>query len=260
MQVLPPRIRLVVTFLIAIGLPSDARAESPLRVLFVGNSLTATHDLPSIVEALSEAGSKPVETGALVAPNVALEDHWAVGRAQREIESGRWDVVVLQQGPSSLDSSRAHLITWTCRFSELARASGVRPAIFSVWPSKSRHHVHPRVLASYRAAAEHCGALYFPVGDAWANVWSSGPGVELRGPDGFHPSIEGSLLAALAIWAGLTDAEPEALSDRALRRASRSRRLSATTLSELRRAARDAREDAPDPTEPGAPAISIPTP
>ena len=91
--------------LVVAGMPVAASAE-PLRVLFIGNSLTAWNDLPNLFASLAQAGGheRPVARTIAVG-GFSLEDHWNQGDAQKGIATGRWDFVVLQQGPSSLAES-----------------------------------------------------------------------------------------------------------------------------------------------------------
>src|SRR5689334_8700002 len=125
---------------------SGLAADATLRVLFVGNSLTAANDLPALVHALAAVSAGPaIETGAVTAGGYALEDHWTNGDARHALESGDWDVVVLQQGPSSLPDSRANLVEWSKRWADDAQAHNVRPALLTVWPEQYR--------ASYAFAA-----------------------------------------------------------------------------------------------------------
>ena len=79
------------------------------RVLFIGNSLTYTNDLPAMVRVMGESAGTPLVTGMVAEPGMSLEDHWSRGGARAAVASGRWDVVVLQQGPSALPSSRENL-------------------------------------------------------------------------------------------------------------------------------------------------------
>jgi hypothetical protein len=197
-------LRAVLFALVVVVGPFRADAAEPLRVLFVGNSLTYTNELPRIVEALSRGGGMEIEAGMIAFPNAGLEDHWADGRTRREIASKRWDVVVMQQGPSSLASSRANLVEWAKRLAEEARAAGARPALFTVWPDASRRAYLGAVIESYEEAAEACGCELLPVGLAWQEAWKRRARLSLYGADGFHPSEEGSYLAALVIWGGLT--------------------------------------------------------
>ena len=198
---------LILSVVLSTGWLAPAAAGT-LRVLFVGNSLTYSNDLPEMVAALSRGGGVRIETGMIATPDAALEDHWADGRVRQEFASKRWDVVVMQQGPSSLASSRANLVKWAGRLADEARAAGLRPALMTVWPPNARRAYMTEVIESYRTAAEACRCELLPAGLAWHEAWQRSWDLRLYGPDGFHPSVEGSFLAALVVWAGLTSTDP----------------------------------------------------
>lgn len=183
----------------------DAPA-APLRVLFVGNSLTSTNDLPGQVAALAKAGGRRIETGAVVSSGFSLEDHWNQGDAAKEILSGSWDVVVLQQGPSSLPESQVHLRQWAQRFAALARKAGTQPGLLTVWPESYRKSALGAVIASYRKAAAAADTELFPAGDAWRKAWACDRRLALYGSDGFHPSRLGTYVAALVVYGRLLSA------------------------------------------------------
>jgi hypothetical protein len=198
--------------LLLAGVGVSAAAEPPRRVLFVGNSLTAANDLPGLVAALSRAaGRAPLEVARVVRPGFSLDDHWRDGEARRRIREAGWDVVVLQQGPSSLPESRVELVRSTRRFAGEIRKAGALPALYMVWPESRRRHAFGAVAASYREAAQAVDGLILPVGDAWQAAWRRLPEAPLYGPDGFHPSPAGSYLAALTIYASLSAASPVGL-------------------------------------------------
>lgn len=177
------------------------------RVLFIGNSLTEGNELPLIVEALAREGGRALAVDVVTYGGAALEDHWSRGTQGRLASSG-YRFVVLQQGPSALAESRANLREWTRRFDAVIRASGGRTALYMVWPESHRLQAFPDVSASYRLAAEDVEAILLPAGDAWVAAWRAAPGLRLYGPDGFHPTMLGSYLAALTIYGGLTGASP----------------------------------------------------
>ena len=183
---------------------AHAAHASPQRVLFVGNSLTAANDLPATVAALARAAGRPIETDVRAPGGFALEDHWTMTDVQRAIADGHYDVVVLQQGPTSLPESRVNLLEWGRTFSVAIRAAGGRPAFFTVWPESWRSSAFDAVIYSYRATARDNGALLLPAGLAWKNVLRTNRGIKLYGPDGFHPSRLGAYLAAVTIAAGIT--------------------------------------------------------
>lgn len=207
-------LRIAVLAAFALAPAGGAQAEpleskAPLRILFVGNSLTATNDLPALVATLARVTrSSPVEYRAIAPGGVDLSDHWNAGDAPTALASGDWDAVVLQQGPSSLPESQAHLKEWATRFAAAARERGTRPALLTVWPESYRSHALPAVVSSYANAAKAAGAKLLPAGAAWQAAWRRNPRLPLYGPDGFHPSTLGTYLAAMVVLAGLTGEEP----------------------------------------------------
>ena len=176
-----------------------------LRILFIGNSLTATNDLPAVLEAFARAQGVTIESRTVAFANHSLEDHWNRPEARRAIAEGKWDYVVLQQGPSALRQSQRLLHDYTSRFAEEIRRAGARPALFMVWPASGRINDLPRVIESYRTVAEGVDAVLLPVGDAWRRMWERDRAARLYGPDGFHPSGLGTYLSALVMYRQLTD-------------------------------------------------------
>ena len=144
--VIARRLFLVAVVLLAsacLGASAPAAAETPdgrvVRVLFVGNSLTATNDLPAAVAALARASGRPrIEYKTIAPGGVSLEDHWNANTAPAELASGGWDAVVLQQGPSALLESQVNLKEWATRFADAAREHGTRPFLLTVWPESYR--------------------------------------------------------------------------------------------------------------------------
>lgn len=183
-----------------------------LRVLFIGNSLTYSNDLPSVVEAFAKATSQRAFANKTIAfPDFSLEDHWNRNDARKAIVSGEWDFVVLQQGPSASKEGRALLVEYGRRFAEAIRQIGARPAFYSIWPSANRMQDFKGVSESYRQAAEDVDGLVFPVGEAWLGAWKANPSIGLYSADGFHPSPAGSYLAGLVIYQQLYNRSPVGL-------------------------------------------------
>lgn len=189
---------------------SNANAQpKELRVLFIGNSLTYSNNLPAIVAALAEASQqKRFVYKTIALPNFSLEDHWNQGDAQKAIAKDKWDVVVLQQGPSSLPESRELLLEYTRRFAQAIRAVGATPALYMVWPSAARANDFARVMESYQLAAQEVKGILFPVGAAWREAWKREAKLALYTQDQFHPSVMGSYLAALVMYEKLYGKSP----------------------------------------------------
>lgn len=185
-----------------------------LRVLYIGNSLTYTNDLPAMVAALAGQDSQVVSFRTIAMPDFALVDHWNGGSdAVAQIRRGGWDVVVMQQGPSSLPESRIDLIESARAFDREIRSVGARPALYMVWPSSDRRSFFEDVRISYLLAADTVGGVFIPAGEAWTEAWKRDSALLLYSIDGFHPSAIGTLLAAFSVYGRLFDRDVRTLPD-----------------------------------------------
>jgi hypothetical protein len=214
---------LVIASLMLVALPAVAqrsravsRLEDPVRILFVGNSLTSENGLPSIVCRLAYAAGRAAICEAVVGPGFAIEDHLAQGIVQRRLSGERWSYVVMQQGPSALESSRVNLRTFVREIAPLIRDAGAIPVMYAVWPAMNRAIDFPRVSESYRLAAQDVGGMFAPAGDAWLEAWRIDPLLRLYSEDDFHPTYAGSYLAALVIYRVIFGAIPDQFADPAV--------------------------------------------
>jgi hypothetical protein len=178
-------------------------------ILFIGNSYTYENDVPGLVQALAVAAGTPIAVETVANPDYALIDHWNGGSSARsEIAKGGWKYVVLQQGPSSVEVNRDTLRLATQLFAAEARKIGGTTALFSAWPTQDRRVDFPRAIESYRIAAGDVGGVFLPVAGAWLAAWDRDPTIALYANDGLHASPAGSYLAALVIFAKLTQKSP----------------------------------------------------
>lgn len=172
-----------------------------LRALFIGNSLTYTNDLPGVVQALADSldVERPFWFRSAVAANYSLEDHWLTRASHDALARDTFDVVIMQQGPSSLPENQVHLREWAERWAEPIREAGAEPAMYMVWPDATRRFAFEAVSDAYTGAADAVDGMLFPVGRAWLEAWDIDSGLALYGPDAFHPSGLGTYLAALVM-------------------------------------------------------------
>lgn len=183
------------------------------RVLFLGNSYTYHRDLPALVTAMARSLGHGLVCADHTAPDAALEDHWQARTRRKIAATPRWDVLVLQQGPSTTPENRRHLQHWVQRWADLAREHGVQPAVFMVWPyaGQAARGGFLSVSESHRAAAQHARARLFPVAEAWALALHEEPRLRLYENDGLNSTREGAWLAALVLTHGLTGAAIDAV-------------------------------------------------
>ena len=209
---------LLLSVLLIAGLACEGHTLGPLpfggrRVLFVGNSLTYMNDLPRTIADLARSvDAMPLVYRTIAKPDYALEDHWNDGIAAR-IATDDWQVVVMQQGPSSLVENQEFLRVWTVKLDSAVRAAGARSALFEVWPAKQNLGSFDAVRSSYRNAAIAVDGIFIPGGEAWRTAWATDPELALYGDDQFHPSPLGTYLLALVHFEMLYDRPATELPD-----------------------------------------------
>ncbi|MBL0179595.1 MAG: hypothetical protein IPP98_10785 [Gemmatimonadetes bacterium] len=203
---------------LACTLPADVDDPDPtippppvvgegMRLLFVGNSLTYTYNVPQLVGQLAVAAGKPTPTlVARTAADYALEDHWAEGQVQRDLRDGDYDVMILQQGPSTLTSSGDNLTQWVRTFATAAAAVGTRVGVYAI--SAPVGADYEAGVEHYRTAADVSGTGFYPSSQAWQLAWELNEAMPLYAGDKFHPSRHGATLSAMVIAALIFEIDP----------------------------------------------------
>jgi len=190
----------------------DPPSAAAAHVLFIGNSLTYFNTLPELVVRLArDMGDSTLSAEMVAHPSFSLADHWDEGSALDQLRLHKWTHVVLQQGPSALPESGALLLQWTERFAPPIRQSGAEPVLFMVWPDRARAGDMDAVRRHYRDAAAAVHGIFAPAGDAWTLAFADDPLAPLYGPDGFHPALEGSYVAAAVLLGRLRGVDPRQL-------------------------------------------------
>lgn len=178
-------------------------ADGVVHVLFVGNSLTYSNDLPLLVAKAAATSGRQWVVETLAFPNYALEDHWLTGRVQESVCQGNFDYVVVQQGPSSQEDGRTMLLEYGALLKALCDSRGSKLAFFMVWPSRQNHHTFSGVINNYSEAALATNSILCPVGAVWKKYMESNNDYSYYSLDGFHPSEQGSQVAADIIYTSL---------------------------------------------------------
>lgn len=179
--------------------------KANFKILFIGNSLTQSNDLPGLVKEIGALDGITIATSQVLVDDYSLEDHWNDGIAQKQIKDGEFDFVVGQQGPSALKESQVLLIEYSKRFAQESKKKDAKFALYMVWPWLSRSFDLDNVIYSYTEASKASDAILCPAGLAWKRAWKEDNSLSLYSDDDFHPSIKGSVLAALTVYISLFD-------------------------------------------------------
>jgi hypothetical protein len=187
----------------------DPAGDGVLRILFVGNSHTANHDVPGTVARLLRQARPGSRVEVEREPtNLHLQERSTHEPTLRLIAARPWDYVVLQAQDYSMSGRYDYPTSGAIELAERVRAAGAEPVLFAEWARRGIDET-ARILQTYGTVAKLGDACLPPVPEAFDLV----RGVELRAPDGNHSSEAGAALAA-AVIAGALQGEPVAVDPR----------------------------------------------
>lgn len=179
---------------------TDDFSNTDFNILFIGNSLTYTNDLPELVKTSARL-RKGINIGVkmIAFPNYAILDHWSDGKVQAQIASGKYDFVIIQQGPSSQAFGRQILIEYGEKYSDLCKKHNAKLVYFMVWPALANFQTFEGVIKNHQDAALINKAILCPVGEVWKEHFNTTGSFDYYDSDNFHPSLKGSQVAAIVI-------------------------------------------------------------
>lgn len=171
-------------------------ASYDYNLLFIGNSLTYINNLPDLVKTEAQKKGLALSFQMIAKPNYAIVDHWSDGNVQKEINTGNYDFVIIQQGPSSQADGYDMLVNDGKKYAEICKTNNTKLAYFMVWPAIYNYHTFDGVIQNYATGARANSAILCPVGRVWKNHFDRTGDFSYYGPDEFHPSLLGSQVAA----------------------------------------------------------------
>ncbi len=186
------------------------------NILFIGNSFTFFNDMPfSIFQKICEGADisvsiKSITCGGYRLCQFADPENEYGKQVFNEFESNPIDIVILQEQSRTPVTNFDIFYSGAEKLVAMAKAKGAEVYLYQTWGYKEGHNLLPdcggttAVMASklkdgYCKAAELLGINVSPVGDAFLDVHTNSD-INLYNPDLFHPSPEGSTLAALVLF------------------------------------------------------------
>jgi hypothetical protein len=175
--------------------PDDRR----FRILFLGNSHTASNGLIGTVEGLLESGGAHVDVAIVTGGH--LDDIEDSGAADDEFADEKWTHVVLQGAMISSSHKYEYPQNKAIALARRAKRAGAVPLYFSEWPRKGWDE-SDYIFGHYEAIRKAAGGENVPVCYAWDAALKSDPGLQPWAADGNHASPLGTYLAAatIALW------------------------------------------------------------
>ena len=179
------------------------------RILWLGHSFTYNHDMPDMVARIADSAGSEVRYDIVVQAfgGASLEKHWNNARSRESLAEGNWDRVVIHPesrlGP--LEAGDDYFRHGAMLFEA---AGNARRVIVSTWiGSDPRPEYLSNLETNLRGLANLTGAQLIDVAQVWEDVRAQPLPFPLYRSDGHHPSLQGSYLAALVVYAELAQAD-----------------------------------------------------
>ncbi|MEY4385164.1 MAG: hypothetical protein RLY20_447 [Verrucomicrobiota bacterium] len=221
-------------------------SETPMRVLFLGNSLIGisasySNDIPGILTALCQSLGTEISCSAIANSSWELQDHATNAPSTNAVISGSFDVVVLQEqsdNPSQPSVRTNRFFPASRTLNTLITNHAAQTMFYQTWGylngDTSAHCNSYDIPAQYKTCdggygsftamniatrqgyaliANELGSTISPVGLAWARVRAERPGLNLYITDDSladrHPNSLGAYLAACVFYSALFGRSPE---------------------------------------------------
>ena len=180
----------------------DDQSPDSLKILFIGNSLTYTHNVPAQFVDIAKAQDKETKLfiKQLVYPNYTLRDHWNRNEAQKVIRSQNWDYVVLQGHSSSPITDPKTLIKYINLFDQIIKSKKAKTVLYATWTDSDRPERHENIVKVFRYISRQPNMILAPVGEAVFLSWKKYPNLKLLQVDKHHATPTGAYLVAATLY------------------------------------------------------------
>ena len=188
------------------------------KVLFIGNSYTATNNLPLMVSQVATSQGDTMTFDSYPPGGYTLQNHFENATTRAKIAAGGWDVVVIQaqsQEPAFPDFESDRL-PYAVKLDSLINKvdSCTETMFYMTWGRKNGDASNCAFLpeictytgmqnllsASYLKMAKSTRGSVAPVGEVWRKFRAEHPSIELYNPDESHPIVSGTYLAAVVFY------------------------------------------------------------
>lgn len=190
------------------------------RILILGNSRTYYNDMPTMIRAMADSAKDPslYEITVEALPGASFESLWSTPEAQTLLHE-RWDDAILQsesraQGTEAFKTS---FLTYGSKLIGAIHLTSGAPRLVVNWnygaelfsgddPDSGRVAYDRAIQDNTKLLGDRTGARLVNVGRLWSITRTDHPAIPLTS-DGNHPTLAGSYLFALALYADLSHAD-----------------------------------------------------
>tara|TARA_R110002124_G_scaffold227889_1_gene393229 strand:- start:136698 stop:137447 length:750 start_codon:yes stop_codon:yes gene_type:complete len=179
-----------------------------VKILFIGNSLTFFNDgIDSHVNGFYNNGDEVVPTviDRAASPGFSLANHLNSAATQNAINSEDWDYVILQENGVVATTDPDEMIASLTAFKDILHTTRAEVFLFMTWAYEGEPQMTDQLYTIYSEASTITGYKIVPVGLGWRDFQQENNGINLLGPDGVHPSLEGTFFASAMFFKAISN-------------------------------------------------------
>jgi hypothetical protein len=183
----------------------------PHRVLFVGNSYTFYNNgMDAAVQNLAISADPLLDFYCMrqAEPGYSFQDHWTNPNTRAIIDTGRWDMVILQEQSQRPVLEPDSVFMFARLLDSVITATGAQTAFFMTWAREYDPPMIEGLAAVYDSLGRELAAPVAPCGRAFQNVFAQDSTFVLHISDGSHPNLQGTYLAACVFYGMIFRASP----------------------------------------------------
>jgi len=185
----------------------SAPDAKPLKILFVGNSMTFYWAIPESLQAMLEIGTRDlrIEPHRSLHGGKWLEYHYNKTDALDLIKNGNFDVVVLQEGSTHPLEEPDLFFEYAEKFDWVIQESGARTLLYpSPVHSNTTDAERQENMARHTELSQKIGAPIIPVCETLRLCYAERPDVIWHDADTIHMGMHGGYAVACTFYAALT--------------------------------------------------------
>lgn len=184
----------------------------PQNVLFIGNSHTRFNQgvdfyLKGFLDNLNLPYEPFIERSAF--DGYTLDEHLENNSTTSILESKNWDIVVLQENTFKAANDKLGAKVAMESFKFAITNNDTQLYLFLTWAYEDEPEMLSKIIETYEETGVLLKAKVVPVGVAFRDFKNAnGETINLYNPDGVHPSIAGSFLAASMFYYAIYNEDP----------------------------------------------------
>lgn len=211
-------------FVVVFGYFGSVQAQTEygdsIRVLFIGNSYTYYNKMPRMFKHIADDNRLPVSVVSITKGGERLKGHLKNRHLLDTLRKGGWDFVIIQEQSTdpamSTEFVTNNVYPYAHKLDSLVKIGSpkAKTIYYMTWGHKNGFRtttleypsintyegMHYRLTTSYIEMAYRNGGICAPVGLAWHSIRTNHPEIEMYVKDNYHPSKEGSYLAANVLF------------------------------------------------------------